>query len=152
MSLIPLLFEEIRPYRRSYRGIDPDELLAPMRQLLSECPYYSQWISPSAVDNTQLCFDKDKFQVNLDVQQFHPSEISVKVTGDNEITVEAKHEEKKDEHGYISRHFVRRYVLPKDHDISKVASSLSSDGVLTITAPRVNSKEVEYRNIPITTT
>ncbi|KAJ6640738.1 Protein lethal(2)essential for life, partial [Pseudolycoriella hygida] len=44
---------------------------------------------------------KDGFQVCLDVQQFAPNEISVK-TVDNDIVVEAKHEERQDEHGYIS--------------------------------------------------
>jgi len=74
-------------------------------------------------------------QVILDVQQFSPDEITVK-TIDNQVIIEAKHEEKQDEHGYISRQFVRRYVLPSSHDLANVTSTLSSDGVLTITAPR----------------
>lgn len=74
-------------------------------------------------------------QVILDVQQFSPDEITVK-TVDNHVIVEAKHEEKQDEHGYVSRHFVRRYVLPPSHDLVNVTSTLSSDGVLTITAPK----------------
>lgn len=74
-------------------------------------------------------------QVILDVQQFSPDEITVK-TVDNYVTVEAKHEERQDEHGYISRHFVRRYVLPPSHDLVNVTSTLSSDGVLTVTAPK----------------
>lgn len=74
-------------------------------------------------------------QVILDVQQFSPDEITVR-TVDNHVTVEAKHEERQDEHGYVSRHFVRRYVLPSSHDLVNVTSTLSSDGVLTITAPR----------------
>lgn len=69
------------------------------------------------------------------MQQFSPDEISVK-TVDNHVVVEAKHEEKQDEHGYISRHFVRRYVLPPSHDLVNITSTLSSDGVLTITAPK----------------
>jgi crystallin alpha B len=75
--------------------------------------------------------------VILDVQQFSPDEITVK-TVDNHVVVEAKHEEKQDEHGYISRHFVRRYVLPPSHDLLNITSTLSSDGVLTITAPKKN--------------
>lgn len=71
----------------------------------------------------------------LDVQQFAPREITVK-TIDTTIIVEGKHEEKQDEHGYISRHFVRRYVLPRDVEVHNITSSLSSDGVLTITAPK----------------
>jgi crystallin alpha B len=75
--------------------------------------------------------------VILDVQQFSPDEITVK-TVDNHVVIEAKHEEKQDEHGYISRHFVRRYVLPPSHDLVNITSTLSSDGVLTITAPKKN--------------
>ncbi|KXJ78066.1 hypothetical protein RP20_CCG005664 [Aedes albopictus] len=79
--------------------------------------------------------DKEKFQINLDVQQFSPHEITV-TTVDNTIVVEGKHEEKQDEHGFVSRHFVRRYVLPDEHDPKDGYSSLSSDGVLTVTAPK----------------
>uniref|UniRef100_A0A182WJV3 SHSP domain-containing protein n=1 Tax=Anopheles minimus TaxID=112268 RepID=A0A182WJV3_9DIPT len=94
----------------------------------------------------------DRLQINLDVQQFTPHEITVK-TVNNSIVVEGKHEEKQDEHGYISRHFVRRYVLPDDHDPKDVISSLSSDGVLTIVAPKKVQhppQEVTYeRTVPI---
>lgn len=55
--------------------------------------------------------NEEKFEVILDVQQFSPNEISVKVT-DRFVIVEAKHEEKQDEHGYVSRQFTRRYMLP----------------------------------------
>ncbi|KOC59811.1 High affinity cAMP-specific and IBMX-insensitive 3',5'-cyclic phosphodiesterase 8B [Habropoda laboriosa] len=74
-------------------------------------------------------------KVILDVQQFSPEEITVKTVGNN-VIVEAKHEEKQDEHGFVSRHFIRRYQLPSSHDTINVTSSLSSDGVLTITAPK----------------
>ncbi|GBP00646.1 Heat shock protein 23 [Eumeta japonica] len=78
---------------------------------------------------------KDGFQVCMDVQQFKPSELSVKVV-DNCVTVEGKHEEREDDHGYISRHFVRRYALPKGYDPNNLVSTLSSDGVLTLSVPK----------------
>lgn len=87
-------------------------------------------------------------QVILDVQQFSPDEITVK-TVDNHVVVEAKHEEKQDEHGYISRHFVRRYVLPPSHDLVNITSTLSSDGVLTITAPK-KVRSIEPRQSALT--
>lgn len=87
--------------------------------------------------------------MTLDVQQFKPKEITVK-TKDNCVIVEGKHEEKQDEHGYISRHFVRRYVLPRNHDAADVVSSLSSDGVLTITAPKKALPAAAERVVPIT--
>ena len=55
---------------------------------------------------------------------------------DKFIVVEGKHEEKQDEHGFISRQFTRKYLVPEQCDLEHVKSSLSSDGVLTITAPR----------------
>lgn len=78
---------------------------------------------------------KDGFQVCMEVQQFKPSELTVKVL-DNSVVVEGKHEEREDDHGYISRHFVRRYALPKGYDPNKVVSTLSSDGVLTVSVPK----------------
>ncbi|XP_055911877.1 heat shock protein 23-like [Eupeodes corollae] len=78
---------------------------------------------------------KDGFQVCMDVQQFKPSELTVKVV-DDAVIVEGKHEEREDDHGYISRHFVRRYALPKNYDSDKVISTLSSDGVLTVSIPK----------------
>ncbi|CAG0897988.1 unnamed protein product, partial [Darwinula stevensoni] len=77
-------------------------------------------------------------QVNLDVQQFAPEEISVK-TVENFVVIEAKHEEKRDEHGFISRHFQRRYLLPENVRPEDIQSSLSYDGVLTVTAPKMLS-------------
>lgn len=51
------------------------------------------------------------------------------------------------------RHFIRRYVLPQDNDIADVVSTLSSDGVLTITAPKKSIKDKNAeRVVPITQT
>lgn len=86
--------------------------------------------------------DKDKFQVTLDVGHFAPEEISVKVV-DKHIVVEAKHEEKEDEHGWISRQFVRKYLIPSQCDLDRVESQLSSDGVLAITVPRKDMQRSE---------
>lgn len=85
----------------------------------------------------------------MDVQHFRPDEITVRTKGENTIEIEGKHEEKPDEHGYVSRHFVRRYVLPRGHDINQVQSNLSSDGVLTITAPKIDDEVKEQRTVPI---
>lgn len=92
--------------------------------------------------------DENKYQVIVDVQQFAPEEITVR-TDDKSITIEGKHEEKKDQHGYVSRHFVRRYVLPQGYDIGHVKPSLSSDGILTVTAPRLALPAPGERIVPI---
>ena len=83
---------------------------------------------------------KDLFEVHLDVGLFQPEELSVKVV-DGCVIVEGKHEEREDDHGYISRHFVRRYDLPKDYNPEKIVSTLSADGVLTVRAPKPPKQE-----------
>lgn len=155
MSLVPLLFSDWwedldRPHRLFDQnfglGLYPEQLRTPsildqLDRRLFRTPllYYRPW--GELLRNTEgggtstVQADKDKFQVILDVQQFKPEEINVKVA-DKCVVVEGKHEEKQDEHGWISRQFVRKYMIPEQCDIDQVSSSLSSDGVLTITAPR----------------
>ncbi|GBP04787.1 Protein lethal(2)essential for life [Eumeta japonica] len=94
--------------------------------------------------------DRDKFQINLDVQHFSPDEVSVK-TCDGYIVIEGSHEEKKDDHGFVSRSFKRRYALPEGCSPELVQSRLSSDGVLTVEAPREGLAPGE-RVVPITHT
>lgn len=67
-------------------------------------PYYRPWSNSLARQDSgsTLNVEKDKFQIILDVQQFSPDEIAVK-TNDKFIIVEGKHEEKQDEHGFVSR-------------------------------------------------
>lgn len=166
MSLIPLLYSDPLDFWRPSRildqqfglGLDPEDLIAPvtapdLRNLARRCPYFRPWLSAASKSDvgSTVNLDKEKLQIDLDVKDFAPEEISVKA-GDGTITVEGKHEEKEDEHGFISRHFVRRYRLPKGHDVAKIQSELSSDGVLRITAPRTDLKEIEQRTIPIAKT
>ncbi|KAK0061190.1 heat shock protein Hsp-12.2 [Biomphalaria pfeifferi] len=95
----------------------------------------------SQIQNT----DKE-FRVNLDLHHYKPEE--VKVTSDNKkITVHAKHEEKQDKHGYVSREMIRTYALPEDTDAKSVTSTMNSNGVLNI---RVAKKAIEPpKEIPI---
>lgn len=54
-----------------------------------------------------------------------------------------------DDHGFVSREFSRKYSVPAGVDPANITSSLSSDGVLTITAPRMPS-DAQERSITIT--
>lgn len=161
MSLVPLLFSDWwedleRPHHLTDQnfglGLRPDQLLTPQRLELYLQPlrrrdnslpnYLRPWAEllreaeKGGLSTVEA--DKDKFQVTLDVQQFNPEEIDVKVA-DRYVVVNAKHEERRDEHGWISREFTRKYLIPEQCNIEEVSSKLSSDGVLTITAPRKQS-------------
>nr|AKS40083.1 small heat shock protein 22.5 [Grapholita molesta] len=155
-----LLLDELRPRRLRDQlfGLDlsPDDFLTdifdrPSLQLRSRYsrPWRNLALASRDVGST-IKTDKDKFQVNMDVQHFAPEEISVR-TADGCVIIEGKHEEKKDEHGYISRQFKRRYTLPEDCNPDTVESRLSSDGVLTVVAPRASENKGE-RSVPITHT
>ncbi|XP_054722692.1 protein lethal(2)essential for life-like [Uloborus diversus] len=93
--------------------------------------------------------DPSTYQVMLNVKQFSPNEIEVKIV-DNFVVIHGKHEEHADEHGFVSREFTRRYQLPDDVEPQTVKSSLSQDGVLTIKAPRRLPEPVKNeRVVPI---
>lgn len=101
--------------------------------------------SPNTVQTLgTICEGPGGFKVSLDVHQFAPREINVK-TVDDSVVIEGTHEERPDEHGYVSRHFLRRYVLSKDYDVDHIACALSSDGVLTIVAPKVDNLIFDIR-------
>ncbi|XP_032694273.1 alpha-crystallin B chain [Lontra canadensis] len=106
--------------------------------------------APSWIDTglSEMRLEKDRFSVNLDVKHFSPEELKVKVLGDV-IEVHGKHEERQDEHGFISREFHRKYRIPADVDPLAITSSLSTDGVLTVNGPRKQASGPE-RTIPIT--
>ncbi|XP_068624803.1 protein lethal(2)essential for life-like [Battus philenor] len=159
MALLPYLIDDLAPRRiRNHLfdlDLDSDDFLPDLfdRPIIRARRYLRPWRNLTALDRdvgSTIKSDKDKFQVNLDVQHFTPDEISVK-TVDGYVVVEGKHEERQDEHGFISREFKRRYALPEGCNSEAVVSKLSSDGVLTIIAPKECSQKGE-RAVPITHT
>lgn len=118
-----------RPWENTLRQIE--NVMKPIEQLASAMNQMALQEMGSKITSND-----EKFQVNIDVQHFSPDEINVKVV-DGHVVVEGKHEEKQDQHGYVSRQFIRRYALPQGCLPDTVESKLSSDGVLTVTAPKV---------------
>ncbi|KPI95180.1 PREDICTED: protein lethal(2)essential for life-like [Papilio xuthus] len=161
MSVYPFFIEYERPRTRRLMdqhfglGLTPQDYLTILAVPQTTRDYCRPWRNLQAADRdvgSTIKQDKDKFQVNLDVQHFSPEEISVK-TADGFLIVEAKHEERRDEHGFISRSFTRKYALPEGIEADMVMSKLSSDGVLSITAPlKVPPKNSDERIVPIVQT
>ncbi|XP_061658810.1 heat shock protein beta-1 [Syngnathoides biaculeatus] len=93
---------------------------------------------------------QDNWKVSLDVNHFSPEELVVK-TKDGVVEITGKHEERKDEHGFVSRCFTRKYTLPSSANVEKVTSSLSPDGVLTVEAPLAKPAiEAAETTVPVT--
>ncbi|KAH9499441.1 hypothetical protein Btru_003498 [Bulinus truncatus] len=98
-------------------------------------------LGDSEIHNT----DKE-FRIRLDLQHYKPEE--VKITSDaKKIKIHAKHEEKQDKHGFVSREMIRTYTLPDDVDAKSVTSTMNTNGTLSI---RVAKKALEApKEIPI---
>ncbi|XP_050546704.1 alpha-crystallin A chain-like [Daktulosphaira vitifoliae] len=163
MSLLPYLLEEFsRPtvYDQHFGlGLFDDDIIVPRHALYRVVPsmtsrYQNPWRLVAAPDSglSRIQNDKNGFKVNLDVQQFKPDEVNVKVV-DDYVVIDGKHEERSDEHGFISRQFTRRYKIPENVDPNAITSTLSSDGVLSIGAPKKTvQNNKEERSIPIVNT
>ncbi|KAK6476281.1 heat shock protein beta-1-like isoform X1 [Huso huso] len=76
----------------------------------------------------------DSWKISLDVNHFTPEEITIKAKG-GYVEISGKHEERQDEHGFVSRCFTRKYKLPIGVSPQAIASSLSPEGVLSVDVP-----------------
>ncbi|KAM9317490.1 alpha-crystallin A chain isoform 2-T2 [Gastrophryne carolinensis] len=103
-------------------------------------PYYRHNLLRGFLDSgaSEIRSDRDRLVINLDVRHFSPEDLMVKVV-DDFVEIHGKHNEKQDDHGYISREFHRRYRLPANVDQSSVSCSLSGDGILTFIGPKMAS-------------
>lgn len=135
-------------------GVPPqDNLPMPTQNANGNCVSLWEFFSRNrGRDSPEKKPNKRKFELNIDVQQYKPQDVSVK-TANRFVVVEARHGERKDQHGFVSRGFSRRYQLPESIDPCFVISSLSSDGILNITAPlRVPPRSDNERSVPIVRT
>ncbi|XP_043502343.1 protein lethal(2)essential for life-like [Polistes fuscatus] len=145
MFLLPLLFSSLltdidQPQKLIDNSLE-DPLFPEMNSLFPLSPFANAlldrpWFEflkqnkrPSSVTT-----DENNFKIVLDVKGFKPNEIKVKVA-DGYIIIEGQHEERKDKDGFVSRKFVRRYLLPYQAETDKITSKISNDGILTITVP-----------------
>ena len=100
----------------------------------------SEEMSPKA----KVSYDETKFQVEFDVKDYKPEELSIKTEGST-LVVLAKHEDKSGDSSYVTKQFEQRFTLPSGVKADAISSSLSRDGKLMVTAPR----SVEQHKTPI---
>lgn len=93
--------------------------------------------------------EKDQFVVKIDVSKFPPQKVQVKVLANNTLLIDAAHEEKTDEHNYVTRTLTRKFILPRDVDVQSVVSRLTENGLLTICAPKKGPGKSAERIIPV---
>lgn len=114
----------------------PQELQCPERRKIvpyHPAPYWQ--LDDCSTGGSEARMTKvDGFQMTMDVSEFRADEIEVK-TVEHSVIVHGRHEEREDDHGYVSRQFTRRFEVPVVCDIRDVVSTLSSDGILVVRAP-----------------
>ncbi|XP_071027331.1 heat shock protein beta-1-like [Oncorhynchus clarkii lewisi] len=125
----------------------PMMVQAPM-MAQAEAASYSRALSRQlSTGMSEIKQTQEAWKVTLDVNHFSPEELVVK-TKDGVVEITGKHEERKDEHGFVSRCFTRKYTLPPMADAEKVTSTLSPEGVLTVETP-LNRQAIKAAEISI---
>lgn len=128
------------------------DIYATQHDMYHPTNYYSYRYPPNPhadhPEVIQSIIEKDDFQVSLDVHQFAPKDISVKTVG-HCVVVEAKHDERPDESGHITRNSTRRFTLPPGFNPNYVVPELSVDGILTIKGTREHRVTKDERVLEI---
>lgn len=91
----------------------------------------------------------DKFNMNLNMNQFDPSEISVKFDK-GQLTVHGKREKKDEDGSYVYREYKQMCTIPENVMYEQMKCRLDDKGCLRIEAPvKQEEKEKDERHIPI---
>merc|ERR1711976_223302 len=115
------------------------------RSLLDDKSIFASNSEQSGI--SQVEYDDKDYKILVNVDKYTPEELVIK-TVDNTVVVEAKHKEKtSDGRSYSTQSFSQSFTLPRGVDPDSVKSSLSPQGVLTISAPidkpaRVNQERL----------
>ncbi|KAK4298299.1 hypothetical protein Pmani_029339 [Petrolisthes manimaculis] len=84
----------------------------------------------------QITEKEGKFQAVMDVKDFSPNDLQVRVV-DDRVVVEGKYFKKsEDGSSTSSKSFYKEFTMPSTANIDLVATALSKDGVLTVKAPK----------------
>lgn len=99
---------------------------------------------------SQVEYDEDNYKILVDVIGFEPDELIIKTLG-NSVQLEAKHEEVAAGRRFVAKEINQSFTLPKGIEPESVTSSLSRDGILTISAPLPPELKVKQneRLVPI---
>lgn len=143
MIVGPLLLSDLlsdfdsNPFKYSQKDAFPAGFMVTSNSKPKSCTHESRSLNRKRCnEHSESLMERklhEQFELRLNVQKFKPEELSVK-TDNRFIIVEAKREEDSED-SYECEHFIRRIRIPPGYDEGKIESSLSSDGVLTISAP-----------------
>lgn len=138
---LPSLFPTAQQPYLTAQQPDLFSTLGRRSQLQHQEPYRLEEQRSSQMDDrelsprAQVTIDADKLQVEFNVQEYKPEELSIKTEGDV-LVVLGKQEVKDGGQTFVSKQFEQRFSLPSGAKPENISSALSKDGVLTVTAAR----------------
>ncbi|XP_063586822.1 uncharacterized protein LOC134764177 [Penaeus indicus] len=91
--------------------------------------------------------DSASLKIVLDVYDFMRGDVKVKVVDEKELVVEGRVEKEEGSSSVSSHSFRRRFSLPHHTDMTHITSVMSSDGILTITAPKTAGEPQQNTHI-----
>ncbi|GFN81444.1 heat shock protein beta-1 [Plakobranchus ocellatus] len=137
-GLISLMDDLMDPFDKY-----PERSMLPVQFRDGSMGHIGGRIGDSQVQNT----DKE-FRIRLDLSHYKPEE--VKITSDNDkITIQAKHEERQDNHGFVTREMTRSYKLPKGVDPNSATSTMNANGTLSIKMNKTALEAPKDVDIPV---
>ncbi|XP_072269923.1 heat shock protein beta-3 [Pyxicephalus adspersus] len=83
------------------------------------------------MDSNSGAKDTEPLEIMLDVVQFRPEDIIIQIF-EGWLIVKAEHGRRMDEHGFISRSFMRTYKIPSNIELKDLSAIFCHDGVLVI--------------------
>ncbi|KAM5191816.1 heat shock protein beta-3 [Mantella aurantiaca] len=96
-----------------------------------QCSEYLEKERKGGLDSNTGTEDPEPLEILLDVVQFRPEDIIIQIF-EGWLIVKAEHGRRMDEHGFISRSFMRTYKLPRDLELKDLSAVFCHDGVLAI--------------------
>ncbi|XP_063586536.1 uncharacterized protein LOC134764002 isoform X2 [Penaeus indicus] len=91
--------------------------------------------------------DSASLKIVLDVYDFMRGDVKVKVVDEKELVVEGRVEKEEGSSSVSSHSFRRRFSLPHRTNMTHITSVMSSDGILTITAPKTAGEPQQNTHI-----
>ena len=133
-------------FERSYavpEGVEPSRVSTRYTDgmLKIEAPRPKRESQPRKIAGGKIVSDDKKFEIVLDVRNYKPDEIEVKVNGDDLIVTGKQETEEKGRR--ITRQFTRNFKLPRDVSVRSVQSRVSVDGYLYVYARKKTSSDEE---------
>lgn len=169
-------FRDLRPVKRSRRydpfyDLSPSSLIEQMdNQMAAAVNQINELANDiSQMENLLSRYDDDNWvsrkqavgsctvkrtesggiQLTLDVGEFKPDDLKIRVVDDSNLVIEAVRESS-GEDSYQKSHFKRWFKLPDECKVDAIKSRLTEDGHLEIDLPPIKPlKEQNARTIPI---